>query len=107
GGGVASVATPGGGGAPATGPATAADLAGGAGPPSPLGGPAPGTAAAAPTPGASGAGRGSGAGDLENELRTKLVAHRIELLYAAFCLAFVGLLLGLRPTLPARLPRSH
>jgi hypothetical protein len=107
GGGVPALATPGGG-APTTGPATVADLAGGAGPsPSPAGGPAPGTGAGLAARAPSGAGRGAGAGDLESELRSKLVAHRIEVVYAAFCLAFVGLLLGLRPTLPARLPRWH
>ena len=55
-----------------------------------------------------GTGTGSfSGGDLESELRSKLVAHRIDLLYLAFCLAFVGLALGLRPTLPARFPRAR
>ena len=67
-----------------------------------------GAGAAGPASLLPGTGSGSGSGgDLESELRSKLVAHRIDLLYLAFCLAFVGMALGLRPTLPARLPRAR
>ena len=104
-GGTPSVAPPAGG-SPATGPVTSADLSGTSSP-AQGGGLAPATAAGPAAPSLSGTSRDGSGGDLETELRSKLVAHRVEVLYLAFCLAFAALLLGLRPTLPARFPRGH